>query len=112
MRITSPPITHPCFYGVDMATRGELIAANQSVEEIRAHINADTLGYLSLEGTIAATRVGENRHCTACFSGVYPAEVPIQFDKFALETSKNRPDHELPMSPPEPATVPLTTARP
>ena len=109
MRITSPPITHPCFYGVDMATRGELIAANKSVEEIRAHIDADSLGYLSLAGTIAATGIGEGRNCTACFTGVYPAEVPLQFDKFALESSANRPDHELPMAAPPPSTVPLTT---
>src|SRR5690606_31670362 len=69
MRITSPPITHPCFYGVDMATRGELIAANRSVEEIREHIDADSLGYLSLEGTVWAANLGEGQHCTACFSG-------------------------------------------
>ncbi len=108
MRITSPPITHPCFYGVDMATRGELIAANESVEEIREHINADSLGYLSIEGTIQATGLGEGNHCTACFTGEYPSEVPLQFDKFALEDEAQRPDHEIPQAAPEPATVPLT----
>ena len=85
MRITSPPIKNPCFYGVDMATRGELIAAHREVEEIRVHIDVDTLGYLSLEGTAAATRQPEEHLCTACFSGNYPREVPLQFDKFALE---------------------------
>ena len=107
LRITAPPITHPCFYGVDMATRGELIAANMTVEEIRDHVAADSLGYLSLEGTIWATNLGEGQHCTACFSGVYPSEVPLQFDKFALE-GHPVPDHEIPVAAPEPATQPLT----
>ena len=107
MRITSPPITHPCFYGVDMATRGELIAANQSVEEIREHINADTLGYLSLEGTVAATGQVVGNQCTACFSGQYPASVPLQFDKFALDTTRNAGDEVTTESSiiPQPATV-------
>ena len=104
MRITSPPITHPCFYGVDMATRGELIAANQSVEEIRAHINADTLGYLSLEGTVSATGQIAGNQCTACFTGDYPAAVPLQFDKFALGTP-DAPDLEFPPPPAEVVTV-------
>ncbi len=107
LRITAPPITHPCFYGVDMATRGELIAANMSVEEIREHVGADSLGYLSLEGTVWATNLGEGQHCTACFSGEYPSDVPLQFDKFALE-GHEQPDHEIPMAPPAPATLPLT----
>ncbi len=89
MRITSPPITHPCFYGVDMATRGELIAANESVPEIRDHIGADSLGYLSIEGTVAATGQVAGNQCTACFTGQYPAAVPLQFDKFALDTTRN-----------------------
>jgi amidophosphoribosyltransferase len=89
MRISAPPIQHPCFYGVDMATRSELIAAHQSVEEIRQHIGADSLGYLSLEGTAAATKQSENQLCTACFSGEYPREVPLQLDKFALEVVRS-----------------------
>jgi len=107
LRITSPPITHPCFYGVDMATRGELIAANLSTEEIREHVDADSLGYLSLEGTIWAANLGEGQHCTACFSGTYPSAVPLQFDKFSLE-GPGLPDHEIPMVRTEPAVVPLT----
>ena len=102
MRITSPPITHPCFYGVDMATRGELIGANLSTEEIREHIGADSLGYLSLDGTIWAANIGEGQHCTACFSGTYPSAVPLQFDKFSLE-GPQIPDHEIPMVREEPA---------
>ena len=107
MRITSPPITHPCFYGVDMATRGELIAAQQSVEEIRAHVGSDSLGFLSIEGTVAATGQIAGNQCTACFTGQYPAEVPLQFDKFALD-GDGAPDHEIPMAAPAPATTPLT----
>ncbi len=87
MRITSPPITHPCFYGVDMATRSELIAAHWSVEEIREHIGADSLGYLSLEGTANATGAGESKLCTACFTGQYPSAVPLQLDKLLLEVA-------------------------
>lgn len=98
MRITAPPITHPCFYGVDMATRGELIGAHRSVDEIRQHIGADSLGYLSLENTIAATRQGEDALCTACFSGSYPSEVPLQLDKLVLENNGAvRDRHALPL---------------
>ena len=108
MRITSPPITHPCFYGVDMATRGELIAANKDEEAIREHIDADSLGYLSLEGTVAATGLGGGRHCTACFTGQYPSDVPLQFDKFALESEASRPDHAIPVISARSAIIPLT----
>ncbi|MSQ35964.1 MAG: amidophosphoribosyltransferase [Dehalococcoidia bacterium] len=96
MRITSPPIEHPCFYGVDMATRGELIAAHQGVDAIRQHIGADTLGYLSIEATAAATRQPEETLCTACFTGQYPREVPLQLDKFVLEQPGARDRHAVP----------------
>ena len=97
MRIHSPPVTHPCFYGVDMATRGELIGAHKSVEEIREHIGADSLGYLSLGGTIDATKQAAETLCTACYSGVYPGEVPLELDKFVLETSLAPDRQELPL---------------
>ena len=97
MRIHSPPVTYPCFYGIDMATRGELIGAHKSVEEIREHIGADSLGYLSLEGTIDATKQAAETLCTACYSGVYPGEVPLELDKFALETSRAPERRELPL---------------
>ncbi|HET7701187.1 MAG TPA: amidophosphoribosyltransferase, partial [Candidatus Limnocylindria bacterium] len=76
MRICSPPIRHSCFFGVDMARRGELIAARLSVEEIRRHIGAETLGYLSLEGMIRATGGTADEYCAACFTGEYL--VPVQ----------------------------------
>ncbi len=90
MRITSPPITDPCFYGVDMASKSELIAAHRTVDEIREHIGADSLGYLSLQGTADATGAGEQQLCTACFSGNYPSAVPLQLDKFLLENDTER----------------------
>jgi amidophosphoribosyltransferase len=71
-RVSSPPVTNPCYYGIDMPTREELIGAHKSVEEIRQHLNVDTLGYLSLEGMHAA--VAEyGPFCDACFSGNYSA---------------------------------------
>jgi amidophosphoribosyltransferase len=79
MRVSSPPVCNPCFMGVDMATRSELIGHRMSVEEIRDHIGADSLAYLSLQGMNRAIRealVGETGHCTACFSGHYPINIP------------------------------------
>lgn len=77
VKISSPPVKWPCFYGIDFATRAELIATGAGIEEIRAHIAADSLAYISLEGTIAATQQDEETLCTACFSGNYPTEVPM-----------------------------------
>ncbi len=72
LRITSPPIKHPCYLGVDMATYDELIAANYTVEEIRLKTGADSLGYLSLDGLIAATGRKRDEMCLGCLTGVYP----------------------------------------
>jgi amidophosphoribosyltransferase len=85
VRITAPPIRHACFFGVDMASRGELIASRFTVEEIREHIGADSLAYLSLEGLKRAV-TGKETHCTACFTGDYPIPVQLEMDKFSLET--------------------------
>ncbi len=81
MRITTPPIVSPCFLGVDMATKAELIAANQSIEEIRAHIGADSLGFLSLDGLNVSTGQAPADLCNACFTGVYPLNVQMQMDR-------------------------------
>ena len=78
MRISSPPIKWPCFYGIDTANRDELIGATSTEEEIRAHIEADSLAYLSLEGLVGATEVAQDMFCTACFSSQYPIPVPDQ----------------------------------
>jgi amidophosphoribosyltransferase len=76
VRISSPPVEWPCFYGIDFASRAELIASGLEVEEIRRSIGADSLSYVSLEGLIAATKIEESKLCTACFTGSYPIEVP------------------------------------
>ena len=88
MRICAPPIRHPCYFGVDMAGTQELIAAQKSVPEIREHIDADSLGYLSVEGLIRATEMPRDSFCLACFTGQYPIPVQLSLDKFGLE----RPD--------------------
>jgi amidophosphoribosyltransferase len=77
VRISSPPITWPCFYGIDFATRAELIATGLGVDDVRASIGADTLGYLTKDGMIAATGQEESKLCTACFTGKYPIELPL-----------------------------------
>ena len=72
MRIASPPVKYPCFYGIDTPTRKELIASRTSVEEIRRHLSADTLGYLSIDGMLKGVSSAPDRFCVACFSGDYP----------------------------------------
>jgi amidophosphoribosyltransferase len=76
VRISSPPVRWPCFYGIDFASRAELVASGLAVEEVRAGIGADSLGHISLEGMVAATEQPRERLCTACFTGAYPAGVP------------------------------------
>ena len=78
LRITCPPITHPCFYGVDFGTFEELIAHRMTVEEIRQHIRADTLHFLSLEGMMRAIGRPTNEYCNACYTGKYPLPVEIE----------------------------------
>jgi amidophosphoribosyltransferase len=84
-RITCPPIQWPCFYGIDMPTRHELVASDLSVEEIRRFVGADSLGYLSLDGMVGATGAPKDDFCRACFDGEYPIEVPEGAGKFLLE---------------------------
>jgi amidophosphoribosyltransferase len=76
MRITSPPIRWPCYYGIDMSTREELVAAGMSVEEIRGFIGSDSLSYLSLPAVLEATGAPADTFCRACFDGEYPIPVP------------------------------------
>jgi amidophosphoribosyltransferase len=85
MRISCPPTMHPCFFGIDFATRAELIASNRSLEEIRAYTGADSLGYLSIEGLLSPFPKAPD-YCTACFSGRYPLDVSRMEGKAALET--------------------------
>jgi amidophosphoribosyltransferase len=85
LRICSPPIRHPCFFGVDMATRWELIAAQKTIPEIRETIGADSLGYISLDGLIESVGLPKDIFCLACFTGDYPIPVQLEMDKLALE---------------------------
>jgi len=86
MRICAPPIRYPCFFGVDMATRWELIAAQKTVAEVRDFIGADSLGHLSIDGLIKAVGLPKDIFCMACFTGDYPIPVQLEMDKLALET--------------------------
>ena len=76
LRIASPPITGPCYYGIDTPTREELIASTHSVEEIRRHLEVDSLGYLSLDGMHDSVTGDRSGYCDACFSGAYPTAIP------------------------------------
>lgn len=85
MRISCPPITHPCFYGIDFPSTKELIAHNKTVKEVADFIQVDSLAYLSLEGMLSVMK--DEGFCTACFSGKYPVEIPRTQSKYLLETS-------------------------
>jgi len=85
MRVCAPPIRYPCFFGVDMATRRELIAAQKTISEVKNSIGADSLGYLSVDGLIKAVDLPKDIFCLACFTGDYPIPVQIEMDKLALE---------------------------
>ena len=85
MRICAPPIRYPCFFGVDMATRHELIAAQKSIPEICEFIDADSLGFMSIDGLIKSVDLPRDIFCLACFTGDYPIPVQLEMDKLALE---------------------------
>jgi len=91
IRITCPPIKWPCFYGIDMPTRQELVASDLSVEEIRAFVGADSLGYLSLDGLVRASGSSKGESCRACFDGEYPIPIPERAGKFVLEDQLRLP---------------------
>jgi amidophosphoribosyltransferase len=100
VRISSPPVTWPCFYGIDFATRAELIANGLDTEGIRRSIGADSLGYVSLDGLIAATEQPKTRLCRACFDGEYPIALPADdlIGKHVLEGVQRRVTPIAPMS--------------
>ena len=81
MRISSPPVTHPCFYGIDTDTQDQLIAARLTLEEIRDHLKVDSLAYLSKEGMVEAAKAESGHFCSACFDGQYP--IPMDRDVMA-----------------------------
>jgi len=86
VRISCPPIAHPCFYGIDFPTSEELVAGGMSVEQIRDYIEADSLGYLSLEGLFSPFRASMG-FCAACFDGKYPTDISGIRGKHDLERS-------------------------
>jgi amidophosphoribosyltransferase len=91
LRISAPPIKHPCHYGIDMSTREEMIAHGRTVEQVCAEVGADSLHYLSLEGVYEAVKVARSEHCDACFSGDYPLA--------GTEESGGKYSLELPLAP-------------
>ena len=111
VRISSPPVQWPCFYGIDFATRAELIANGLDTEGIRRSIGADSLGYLSLDGLIAATGQPTSRLCRACFDGVYPIPLPAEdlIGKHLLEGVRQRRPATTPATP---ATTPVAAVAP
>ncbi len=92
LRVSSPPVQWPCFYGIDIPSRDELVGANRDVEQIRELIGADSLGYLSIDGMLTSTGIATERFCHACFSGGYPIEIPD-------ETARTKSVLEAPLSP-------------
>lgn len=86
MRVSSPPIKYPCFFGIDISTRQQLVASSKTIDDIRSIVGADSLGYLSLEGLLKTPDMPENQKCSfcsACLSGDYPMDVPYEIDKFS-----------------------------
>jgi len=96
VRISSPPVKWPCFYGIDFPSRAELIANGLGADEIAASLGADSLGYISLEGMIAATEQPASQLCTACFTGTYPIQIPE-----TANMGLNLLDSQLPLGAPE-----------
>jgi amidophosphoribosyltransferase len=90
LRVASPPIRHPCYYGIDFPSREELVAHGRSVEEIRQYLGVDSLAYLSLRGMLTAAQASDSEFCHACFSGDYPIPIDPSFQKDAFERRQLR----------------------
>lgn len=88
MRISCPPIQYPCFYGIDFPTRKELIASSHSLEEIRKFLDADSLGYLSVEGLLNSVSGKKENYCTACFTGEYSVGFDQELNKYIIENKR------------------------
>jgi amidophosphoribosyltransferase len=90
LRVASPPIRHPCYFGIDFPDRSRLVAVNRTVDEIRDFLEVDSLHYLSHEGMLSCVNMPREKYCTACFSGQYPIDVSEPVDKFAMERGQLR----------------------
>jgi amidophosphoribosyltransferase len=95
LRITSPPVRWPCFYGIDTGDRSELLAHKLDVDQVRDYLGADTLAYLTLDRLVAATGAAGAGFCDACFTGSYPVEVPVTLHKHALESNQQPLEPEI-----------------
>jgi len=90
LRVASPPIRHPCYFGIDFPDQKKLVAFERSVDEICDFVGVDSLHYLSHEGMLACVKMAASKYCTACFSGTYPMDVDEPVEKFALEQGQLR----------------------
>jgi len=97
VRITAPPVKFPCYYGIDMADQKELVAAKNSVEDIRRMIGATSLGYLSLEGAVRAVGMHKSNFCRACFDGKYPIPIPqdVKITKMMFQENQEEPSKDF-----------------
>ncbi len=98
--VSCPPHRFPCYYGIDFSSKGELIAASQEVDQIRDFLGLDYLGYLSLEGMVAATQMNHETFCLSCFSGDYPVLLEADFSKTCFEKDVCSPAHDESILPP------------
>src|SRR5262249_9657139 len=85
LRVASPPIRHPCYFGIDFPSPSELVATNRTVEQIRQFLEVDSLSYLSLEGMLACAKQRSDHYCSCCFSGNYPMPVDTPVEKLGFE---------------------------
>ncbi len=92
MRISSPPLLYPCYYGIDMATKKEFVANHRTLEDIRKYLNVDSLRYISIDGLVKAIGESKDKFCFACFNGDYPVPVSkdLHFDKYFMESDEYR----------------------
>ncbi len=100
MLVSCPPHRFPCYYGIDFSSKGELIASQQEVDQIRAFLGLDYLGYLSLDGLVAATNLNHSDFCLSCFSGEYPVPLESNFSKTCFEEDVLAPAHGETILPP------------
>jgi len=90
MRVSCPPIRYPCFYGVDFPTKEELLANKRDLDEIKAFLDVDTIGYISLDGQLGCATLPKDHYCTACWSGEYRIPVDVAVNKFIVERYQTR----------------------
>lgn len=90
VRVSCPPHRHPCVYGIDFPTRDELIANRMTLDQIKEYLQADSIGYLSLEGMVRASGLPKSKFCAACYSGEYPVAFDSELDKFIIENRRKR----------------------